>query len=137
MENELGPQNARGEGFQELGVTQKSNPTKGFSSRAHRRLQGVIDREQLRRSVKSPQRLQQLAANESGRTGYDDADRRQPGRSCGHRGLLSFRHNSESNDAVQNLRWVNCNLSALGTTNQIRKILGLRTLYSPPDGRSH
>jgi hypothetical protein len=109
MKNELRPQNTRGEGFQELRVTQKSNPTKGFSGRAHRRLQGVIDCEQLRRSVKSPERLQQLAANESGRTGDDDTDGRQaisPGRT---RGISVSSHGIQ--EAVVVRGWVLGNIS--------------------------
>lgn len=86
MKNELGPQNARGEGLQELRVTQESNPTKGFSGRAHRGLEGMIDRQQFGGGIQTSEGLQQLATNESSRTGHNDTDGRQaigPGRTRG------------------------------------------------------
>ena len=58
-------------------------------------LQRMVDRQQLRSRVQAPERLEQLATDESGRAGHDDPDGRQRGVPGRARGDSGFRHGNQ------------------------------------------
>jgi hypothetical protein len=105
MKNELWPQDARGEGLEKLRVTQESNPSEGFRCRAHRRFQGVVDGQQFGGGVQAAEGLQQLAANESGRTGHDDPDGWQAIGAERTRGISVSSHGIQRTVAVTRWGW--------------------------------